>query len=299
MKGSSVPIAAVNGIRLSYQEYGRGEPVLLIAGSGARGRTWTPHQVPALTAAGYRVITVDNRGVPPSDTGLAGFGIDDMVADTAGLIGYLGIGPCRIVGHSMGGMIVLELLLKHPGLVKQAVLMGTRGRTDAMRTEFARAGAVLEDSGITLPPRYAAVIQAMQYLSPQTLNDEQRIRDWLDVFEMTSQDPSVSRAQRHLDLIRNRLTEYGKIRSQCLVIGFQDDLVAPSFFCQEIAAHIPGCSYREISGCGHYGYLERPEAVNSVFLDFFRQAVKPGVLSASATTAGRPSADRIHNPGSR
>lgn len=62
-----MPIATVNGIRIGFEEYGSGEPVLLVTGSGGRARLWTPHQVPALTAAGYRVITMENRGVPPSD----------------------------------------------------------------------------------------------------------------------------------------------------------------------------------------------------------------------------------------
>lgn len=62
-----MPRAAVNGVNISFDEYGSGQPVLLITGSGAKARTWTVHQVPALTAAGYRVITVDNRGMPPSD----------------------------------------------------------------------------------------------------------------------------------------------------------------------------------------------------------------------------------------
>lgn len=54
-----------------------------------------------------------------------GFTIDDMAADIAGLIEFLRIGPCRIVGFSMGGIIVQELLLAYPDLITQAVLMAT------------------------------------------------------------------------------------------------------------------------------------------------------------------------------
>jgi pimeloyl-ACP methyl ester carboxylesterase len=269
-----VSIATVNGIKLSFEEYGSrdGDPVVLITGSGGRGRMWTPYQVPALTAAGYRVITLDNRGVPPSDTGPAGFTIEDMAADTAGLIKYLGLNACRVVGFSMGGIIVLELLLAYPDLVTQAVLMATRGRTDTFAAAFVAAGSELLDSGITLPPRYAAVVQAMQYLSPRTLTNEQRVRDWLDIFEMSPEDSSISRAQRDLDLIDNRLEECRKIKSRCLVVGFQDDLVVSPQLCREISASIPDCKYEEIPGCGHYGYLEEPEAVNSAILKFFQGA---------------------------
>src|ERR1700722_9235327 len=162
-----MPVSQVNGISLSFQEYGSGEPVVLITGTGGKGRMWTPHQVPALIAAGYRVVTVDNRGISPTDAGPDGFTIGDMVADTAGLIELLGIGPCRIVGFSMGGMIVQELLLAHPRPITQAVLMATRGRVDALHAALASAESELADSGVALPPRYAAVVHAMQYLSPR------------------------------------------------------------------------------------------------------------------------------------
>jgi pimeloyl-ACP methyl ester carboxylesterase len=38
------------------------------------------------------------------------------------------------------------------------------------------------------------------------------------------------------------------------------------------AEHIPGCRYEELADCGHYGYLEEPDAVNSLIIDFFAGA---------------------------
>jgi pimeloyl-ACP methyl ester carboxylesterase len=201
-----------------------------------------------------------------------GFTLDDMVADTVGLIELLRISPCRIVGFSLGAMMVQELLVAHPDLVTQAVLTATRGRTDALRAAMSVAESELADSGIVLPPRYAAIIHAHQFLSPRTQDDEQRIKDWLDIFEMGLSPPSANRAQLGLELVGNRLEEYRKIRSQCLVIGFHDDLIAPPRLCREVADHIPGCRYEELADCGHYGFLEQPEAANSLIIDFFRSA---------------------------
>jgi pimeloyl-ACP methyl ester carboxylesterase len=267
-----MPSAAVNGINLHFDEYGSGELVVLVTGSGGAGRLWRPCQVPALTAAGYRVITVDNRGVPPTDRCPEGFTIDDMVGDIAGLVNSLGAASCRIVGFSLGGIIVQELLLAHPGLVTDAVLMATRGRTDTLRAAVSAAEAELLDSGVTLPPRYHAVMHATRYLSPRTQNDEQKISDWLDVLEISPLDPEVRRAHQGLDMISNRLEEYRKIRCRCLVIGFQDDLIVPAYLCREVAEFIPDCKYEEIAGCGHYGYLEDPAAVNSSIISFFSPA---------------------------
>jgi len=257
-------------VDISFDDYGYGEPVLLITGTGSRGREWAAYQIPAIISSGRRAITVDNRGVSPSDAGLDGFTLDDMVEDTVGLIGALGITTCRIVGFSLGGMIALESALKYPDLFTQAVVMGTRGRTATLQLALSNAHAALEDSGIVLPPAYDAAMRALQFLSPRTLNNEQSIRDWLDLFELTPLNTRVSKAQRGLDLIDNRLEEYRKIKVSCLVIGFQDDLVVPPFFCREVADSIPDARYEEVPGCGHYGHLERPAEVNSLILDFFR-----------------------------
>jgi pimeloyl-ACP methyl ester carboxylesterase len=264
-----MPVVTVHGVRISFDEYGSGEPVLLITGTGGRGREWRAHQVPALMSADYRVITVDNRGVPPSDTGPAGFTLDDLVEDTAGLIDAIGIGPCRVVGFSLGGIITLETALRFPDRVTQAVILGTRARTSTLQAAMSAAVADLEDSGITLPASYAAIVRAMQYLSPRTLNADQQLRDWLDIFELSPQDVASSRAQRGLDLIANRLEDYRKIMAPCLVVGYQDDLIVPASFCREIAEAIPGSRYGEVPGCGHYGHLERPAEVNALILDFF------------------------------
>ena len=262
-----MPFADVNGIKLAYDDTGSGEPVLLVMGTAASGRVWHLHQVPALVGAGYRTITFDNRGVSPAE---AGFTIGDLVADTAGLISQLGLGPCRVVGTSMGAQVAAELALARPDLVSQAVLMATRGRRDAMRAALGAAERELRDSGIELPARYEAAMRAVQNLSPRTLNDDVAIRDWLDVFEMspTAWTPGV-RAQLRLDLTESRLEAYGAIEVPCLVIGFADDLRLPAYLAREVADAIPGARYLELAGCGHYGYLERPDEVNTALITFF------------------------------
>lgn len=264
-----MPVARINDIALSYDEYGAGEPVVMITGTGAPGRVWRAYQVPALKAAGYRVFTIDNRGIPPSDGCGPGFTLDDMVADVAGLIEHLGTGPCRAVGFSLGAIALQELLVARPELVSEAVLMATSGRADTFIRAMAAADVELCDSGIKLPPRYAAHVQALQNLSPQSLNDEERLSGWLDVFEMSAADLSAVRGQLEIQVIPDRRPAYRAIRCPCLVIGFREDLVVRPHLAREVADSIPGGRYTEISGCGHYGYLEKPEAVNSAIIDFF------------------------------
>lgn len=264
-----MPVAEINGINLSYEDTGSGEPVVLVMGTAASGRAWHLYQVPALTCAGYRAITFDNRGIPPTDECPQGFTIDDLVADTAGLIEYLGLGRCRLVGTSMGAQVVQELMLARPDLVSRGVLMATRGRSDVLRTASARAELDLIDESVRLPPSYEAMVRATQNLSPRTMNDPEKMRDWLDLFAVSPTPRTAGvRAQLALDGFSSRLAAYREIGVPSLVIGFGDDLMLPVHLNREVADAIPGADYRQIEGCGHYGYLERPDEVNAVMLNF-------------------------------
>ncbi|MEV6814108.1 alpha/beta fold hydrolase, partial [Micromonospora sp. NPDC051296] len=257
-----MPLAAINGIRLNYEVSGSGEPVVMVMGTGSGRRVWQLHQVPALTAAGYQVITFDNRGIPPSDECADGFAVADLVGDLAGLIEHLGLGACRVVGTSLGAQVAQELALARPGLVTQAVLIATRGRTDAIRAALARAENALNDAGVTLPAEYRAVVQTLQMLSPATLRDDRKMADWLDLLELSPPPGPGVRAQYRLDPMSNRLPAYQDIRVPCHVIAFADDLVTPPEHGREVADAIPHATFDLIPGCGHYGYLEDPATVN-------------------------------------
>ncbi|WP_155726894.1 alpha/beta fold hydrolase, partial [Mycobacterium avium] len=154
-------------INLAYDDRGSGEPVVFIAGHGGAGRTWHPYQVPAFLAAGYRVITFDNRGIGATENA-QGFTTETMVADTAALIEGLNAAPARIVGMSMGAFIAQELMLARPELVSAAVLMGTRGRMDRARQFFRDAEAELADGGVALPASYEAKIRLLENFSRKT-----------------------------------------------------------------------------------------------------------------------------------
>ncbi|MFD9051147.1 alpha/beta fold hydrolase [Streptomyces zaomyceticus] len=264
-----MPVVPVNGIRLNYEDTGEGEPVVMIQGTGGGRTAWQLHQVPALTAAGFRVITFDNRGIPPTSECPEGFTLQDMVGDVAGLVERLGIGPVRVVGTSMGAFVAQELSLARPDLVRQTVLMATRGRTDALRAALTRAETELHDSGVTLPARYSAVLRALKFLSPRTLDDERELADWLDLFELAPPAGPGLRAQMEVSRLENRLAAYRGIRVPCQVIAFADDLVTPPHLGREVAAAIPGAVFEVIEGCGHYGYLEDPAAVNKAMVQFF------------------------------
>jgi pimeloyl-ACP methyl ester carboxylesterase len=260
-----MPHLQANGIRIAYQRAGQGETVLLIMGSGAAGHVWTVHQTPALHRAGYQTVTFNNRGIRPTDAPAGRYTLDDMVADTRGLIDALGIGPCRIVGFSLGAMIAQELAVRSPGLVRCAVLMATRARPDVMRRAQVLADQALRESGVTLPPAYDAVATAYRMLSPATLNDDVAISSWLEVMELAS---DAATGQAWVDMLTDRRPALRTVSAPCRVIAFSDDLVAPPHLNAEVADAIPICDYVEIPKCGHLGNLERPDEVNAAIIEF-------------------------------
>ena len=265
-----MPIVELNGISLSYQVAGEGDLVVLVMGTGSPGTVWRAHQVPAFVAAGYRVATFDNRGIPPTSECAEGITIAEMVGDTAALIEHLGGGPARVVGTSLGARVTQELALARPDLVSHAALLATYGRPDPVRTVLSQGERELHDSGVKLPAKYYAGVTALRYLSPRTLADPATARDWLDLFEYTGSLVGAGvRAQMALNDFTDRLADYRRISVPCLVVGFTDDRVLPPHLAREVADAIPGARYAEVADAGHLGYLERPAEVNRLVLDFF------------------------------
>ncbi|SRR6266567_1203137 len=261
-----MPYVYTNGIRLAYERHGRGERVLLIMGQAAAGRVWTLHQTPALVRAGYQAITLDNRGIPPSDVPQGRYSLTDMVADTKGVIEALDAAPCRIIGASLGAMIAQEIAIGWPHLVRCAVLISTKSRSDRARAALEKAERAVLESGIDLPADYRAAMTVFQMLSPATLNNDAAFNIWLETFRISGDD--TARGQVGIDTGADRRAAMRTVTAPCRVISFADDLITPPHLGAEVADSIPDCDFIEISGCAHSGYLERPDEVNAAIIEF-------------------------------
>jgi pimeloyl-ACP methyl ester carboxylesterase len=264
-----MPEATIGDVTLAYEDIGDGDPVLLVCGTGQQAFTWQLFQVPALTEAGYRVVTFDNRGMPPSECPPAPYSVKQMTEDTAGLIEQLDLAPCRVAGLSLGAFITQELALAHPGLVRCAVMMATIGRADTFGKQVVRAWLEMDES----PPSrlVEAVTDAFLLWGPDTLRDDERMQQYLDFVQQAPRWENPGRlgqhtADRDYD---DRLGALAGIRVPSLVIGFQNDMLTGAVRAREVADVIPGCEYVEIPGAGHAGPMEKPEEVNQALLDFF------------------------------
>jgi pimeloyl-ACP methyl ester carboxylesterase len=104
--------APVNGIKIWYATFGRGEPVILLHGGLANSNYWG-NLVRALQAR-YRVIVMDSRGHGRSTRNTEPYGYDLMAADVVGLMDFLKIPRAAIVGWSDGAILGLDIAMQHP-----------------------------------------------------------------------------------------------------------------------------------------------------------------------------------------
>ena len=118
-----IQVGTENGapVELYYEDKGSGSPVVLIHGWPLSGRSWE-NQVPALVAAGHRVVTYDRRGFGDSSQPWGGYDYDTFAADLDTLMTRLDLTDATLVGFSMGGGEVARYLSRYgTGRVRRAV----------------------------------------------------------------------------------------------------------------------------------------------------------------------------------
>ncbi|NTF91089.1 alpha/beta hydrolase [Agrobacterium rhizogenes] len=280
--------AHINGIRIAYEDTGgSGDTVLLVMGTGSPARVWEVHQVPALRAAGFRVVSLNNRGIPPTDECPDGFTIDDMVNDVVGLIEHLGCKTVSLVGTSLGARIVVETALARPNLISRVVALAAHARLEPVQQAMTRGEIEIAERACPPPADYRAAVMALQYLSPATLRNEGQAQDWLDMFAFDDGRISAGhKAQLQISqVLGDRRPAYRNISVPMLIVGFSDDAAIPPRLSREVADVVPGAEYVEIADAGHFGYLEKPAEVNRLIINYLRRPfASTGTIAVSEDT---------------
>ena len=139
--------APVRGLKFCYETFGSSEaaPLLLVMGLGSQMILWDEDFCERLAARSFFVIRFDSRDVGRSailrdapvpkqwqlvtrDAKGAAYSLDDMAADSVGLLDHLGVGAAHVVGASMGGMIAQLMAINHPDRVLSLIsIMSTTG----------------------------------------------------------------------------------------------------------------------------------------------------------------------------
>lgn len=241
--------ATVNGIKMYYEIFGKGEPLLLIHGGSASIESWF-EQLPEL-AKHYRVIAPDSRGHGRTQDSTNDLSYKLMAADFAALLKHLKITNAIVVGWSDGGVIGLELAMSNPSLVKKLVTMGANFRADGM-TEEIKAG--LAASGPNDHP--PMLVEGYKALSPDGPEH------WPVIFgklkNMWLNQPNYTKA------------DLKKIQCPTLVMVGDHDIVRPEHSVK-LFQSIPNAQLCVIPGASHYAPIEKPKTVNGTIAQFLKE----------------------------
>ncbi len=115
----------VNGIEMHVVMEGTGPDVLLVHGFPDSHAVWR-YQIPALVAAGYRVIAPDLRGFGLTEMPAGGpstYKLDNLRRDIIALLDVLGIEKVRLVGHDWGAVISWQVAIHHPERLERYIAM--------------------------------------------------------------------------------------------------------------------------------------------------------------------------------
>ncbi len=209
-----MPTVALDGVTLDYQVRGEGDPVVLICGCGQPAIAWDLGVAPGLVAAGFSVVTFDNRGVAPSSSPPAPYTIAEMVDDTIGLLDHLGIEAARLAGYSMGGWIAEAICARHPERVVAAALIGSCNVPTSWEKAITSVELSIARSGVDLPRLFYAT-ETIRYLPNSDLQDDEVVDAWLSMIGDMEVWPNPGREGQYAavhGLVPRRRTDEGLAR---------------------------------------------------------------------------------------
>ena len=228
--------------------------LLMIHGSGGRGQSWLPQLSGLGQELNLAALDLPGHGATP------GPGLDTVEGYADWVGDFLEAGPLRpvLMGHSLGGAIVLSLALSRPRLISGLILVGTGCRLKVLP-------AILEGILNNFEPTMQMVVRYAYGDDPDPRLLEEGGRHLMATpAEVTHGDFS---ACDKFDLCER----LGDISLPTLVLVGDQDKLTPPKYSQFLAQGIPGARLEIITGAGHMVFIEQPRAFNHAVLDFMAQ----------------------------
>lgn len=268
-----MPYADRPHCRIYFESHGDpGAPAVALAhGRGGNAAAWF-QQVPALVAAGYRVIAFDHRCFGRSVCPPEHFDRAEFAGDLAAVLDAAGVELAAVVCQSMGGWTGLRLAVEHPQRVSALVLSNTPAgiSTPAADAAVAQSRKVFAERGIAasaLAADFAQREPALAYLYAQLGGLNLQVDDTLQ-----SRSPAATTAQ-----------ELAALMLPVLLVTSDQDAIFPPAAIREVAAMIRGAEFHQLPTAGHSPYFETPQAFNAIVLDFLaRHAARQKRAAPSA-----------------
>ncbi len=259
-----MPSVESQGIRIVFDDLGKGVPVVLTHSFLCSGEMWAP-VLPAL-AARARVVNVDLRGHGRSAPSPRSFTLYDMVGDVLAVLDSLGIERAVWAGLSIGGMISLRAALTVPNRVAGLVLLDTDAGPEHPKVRLKYRAMGLGAHLVGLRPFVPSVLPLMFGSTTLTTRPE-LVAEWRVRFaavHVPSMLATLGALVRRDDL-RPRL---GEIRTPAMVLVGDEDTTLPPARASQIHAGIFGSRLEVIPRAGHLSALEQPDAVSDAILSF-------------------------------
>ena len=230
--------ATVNNIKIYYEEYGKGEPLLLLHGNSCSISLFEK-QIPELSKK-FRVIAVDTRGQGKSSEDGKTYTYDLFADDMNALLDQLHLDSVNILGWSDGGNTGLIMAMKYPVKVKKLVTMGAN---------------VFIDHSVVGNWVFKLLNKEKEELKDDTLYDA---RNRLRLIELLLTEP------------KHKFKELKTINCQVLVVAGEKDIIKEDHT-KAIAANISKSTLLIVPKATHYFPSEDPKAFNKAVIDFFEQ----------------------------
>ncbi|AYD04123.1 pyrimidine utilization protein D [Neorhizobium sp. NCHU2750] len=261
---------------MHYDIHGRTDAaaptIILSSGLGGSGAYWTP-QIGAL-APHFRVVTYDHRGcgrtggeVP--ETG----GISAMADDVLEIVGELGLVHFSFMGHALGGLIGLDIVLRRPEMIDSLVLVNAWSKADPHSGRcFDTRIALLENTGVEAFIKaqplflYPAIWMAQ---NAARLADEEA--HGLRHFQGRENILRRIAALRAFD-IDARLAE---VKIPTLIVATKDDLLVPYSRSEHLARHLPNAELVLSDFGAHAVNVVDPLPFNQTVVDYLLSNGKP------------------------
>lgn len=251
-----MPTITEQGTTTYFEQYGEGPDIVWVSGGGGLPEsTWMAYQVPAFP--GFRHTVFHNRGIGKTVCEQPGpWTIADFARDTAALIEEACDGPVIVVGKSMGGMIVTQLALDRPDLVRLCIPMGTGGKSTGWIHDYMRTEIEYRQQGGSLSGMFAICHYAASLFPADELGDEESweaIKDTLSGFGAAEDNPN----ERSLILQWDACDTFDCLDQlpSCVVplhvVGFGQDVQAPPYYGRLVAELAPTGVFHLLEGHGH------------------------------------------------
>jgi 3-oxoadipate enol-lactonase len=243
-------------------------PLVFLHGIGGAARAWRGQ----LASFGdrYRAVAWDMPGYGGSAP-LPSVSIATLADGLQDFLRQIGASRPILVGHSIGGMIVQQWLIKHPGAATAVVLAQTSpafGKAEGdWQQQFIDARLGPLDRGETMKALAPSLVKELVGDHPDT-EGMQVARDCM------ASVPEASYRTMVLALLGfDQRKALGDIAVPTLVLSGSKDKNAPASMMAKMAAYIPASTYVDLEGAGHLVNLEQPKAFDAA-LERFLNTVK-------------------------